>query len=143
MDQKIELILSGAGFKKLIEKEYIDIQDKYGLLKIDLQIITFLNYSGERNTSKDIVELGCFTKGHVSQSITRMRSNGYIKTERDKKDKRFLHLYFGEKASELVKDIKAAEARINDIVFKDFDEEEMKLFERMASKIANNLSDSR
>ena len=65
-------------FRRLLAKEMQPVEIKYGLQKIDMQILLYLKRAGEQNTSKDIMRLNMFTRGHISQSLSRLQKMGYV-----------------------------------------------------------------
>ena len=46
MDERIEVILRGSQFKKILEDEVLELRKKYGLKQAELEIINFLSCSG-------------------------------------------------------------------------------------------------
>lgn len=139
MERRVEIFLNGVRFRKLFDKEYGPIRKKYNLCRIDLQILTYLESAGEYNTSKNIVDTGFFTKGHVSQSLTRLQQMELVKLEQDNMDRRLYHLFLTEKAKEIVQEVHAVQCKINKIVFQDISEEELRLLSKIAAKITDNI----
>ena len=72
MNYALDTLLYGMQFRKLMEKEMQPIETEYGLYKIDVQILLYLKRAGEQNTSKDIMQMNMFTRGHISQSLSRL-----------------------------------------------------------------------
>ena len=139
MERKVEIFLNGVRFRKLFDQEFGSIRKKYNLCKIDLQIITYLENAGEYNTSKNIVDTGFFTKGHVSQSLTRLQEMEFVTLEQDKQDRRLYHLFLTDKAQEILRELHEVQKKINGIVFKDISEEEIQLLSKIAAKITDNI----
>lgn len=139
MERRVEVFLNGVRFRKLFDKEYGPIRKKYNLCRIDLQILTYLESAGEYNTSKNIVDTGFFTKGHVSQSLTRLHEMELVEMVQDKQDRRLYHLFLTEKAKEIVGQVHEVQSRINQIVFKDISKEELHLLSKIAAKITDNI----
>ena len=139
MERRVEIFLNGVRFRKLFDKEYEPIKKKYGLCRIDLQILTYLESAGECNTSKNIVDTGFFTKGHVSQSLTRLHEMGLVTLEQDKQDRRLYHLFLTDKAKVIVSELHQVQSNISQIVFKDITEEELHLLSKIAAKITDNI----
>lgn len=139
MERRVEIFLNGIRFRKLFEKEYSPIRKKYDLCRIDLEILTYLEDAGEYNTSKNIVDTGFFTKGHVSQSLSRLQEKGLVDTEQDKQDRRLYHLYLTEKSRDIVKEVHQVQEHIYRIVFHDVSAEELRLLSKIAAKITDNI----
>ena len=73
MKDPLESLLYGMQFRRLLEKKYEPIETRYGLYNIDILILLYLDKAGEYNTSKDIMRLNMFTKGHISQALSRLQ----------------------------------------------------------------------
>lgn len=141
MEQKIEAFLNGGRFRKLFDMEFEPIRKKYDLCRIDLQILTYLEKSGEQNTSKNIVDMGFFTKGHVSQSLNRLHRMGMVDMEQDQQDRRLIHLFLTEKSRKIVKEVAGVREQISRIVFKNVTEEEFGMLSQIAAKIIDNIQE--
>lgn len=140
MNRSVEVFLYGRQFRRLVEKEFDALQKKYHICKIDLQILLYLYTAGEHNTSKDIVDLGYYTKGHVSQSLSRMQKLHLISMVQDENDRRCMHIMLEKNADEIAMQIKEINQRIQDIVFKGITEEERSSLLNIAQKINHNIS---
>ena len=65
MNWETEMLISGNAYKRVYEKRLEGLKSKYGLKRIDLDILYFLCRYRQRNTSKEITEQNQYTKGHV------------------------------------------------------------------------------
>lgn len=139
MEQSIELFLNGVRFRKLFEKELTEVRNKYDLCKIDVQILQYLHDAGECNTSKHIVDIGLFTKGHVSQSLNRLYKKDMIDMVHDEQDRRCVHILLRESAEQIVKEVDEVQCRVNNIVFQGISEDELHSLSSIANKINNNI----
>lgn len=139
MEHMIESFLNGGGFRKLFDKEFEAVRKKYQLCRIDLQILTYLDQAGEQNTSKNIVDMGFYTKGHVSQSLTRLHKMGLVTMEQDQQDRRLIHLFLTEEARGIVAEVLRVRQQINEIVFRNVTEEESQMLTQIAAKIIENI----
>lgn len=139
MEQAIEILLYGNKFRKLYEKQIANVLGEYSLKRIDVEILYYLYCSGSRNTSKDIVNLDMFTKGHISQSVDRMEKLELIKSIPDGNDRRCVHLVLTDKAGVVIERIVILKENIRDVVFKDVTEEEKKFLLMLSKKIENNI----
>ena len=93
MDYSLDTLLYGMQFRRLLEKKMQPVETEYGLYKIDVQILLYLKHAGKHNTSKDILQLNMFTRGHISQSLSRLQKMGYVRMEQDLDDRRCTHNY--------------------------------------------------
>lgn len=139
MNQSLEVLLNGMQFRKLMESEFEVIYKEYNLCKIDLQILYYLYTAGEHNTSKDILDLELFSKGHISQSLSRLQKMNLIIMVQDEDDRRYVHNVLTQDASKVLADLKEVYDRINHIVLKGVTEDEKRILVSLAQRINDNI----
>lgn len=139
MNQSLEVLLNGMQFRKLMESEFEVIYKEYNLCKIDLQILYYLYTAGKHNTSKDILDLELFSKGHISQSLSRLQKMNLIVMVQDEDDRRYVHNVLTRDASKVLADLKEVYDRINRIVLKDVAEDEKRILVSLAQRINDNI----
>ena len=142
MTNSLEAFLYGTQFRRLMEKELEPVERRYGLQKIDMRILFFLAKSSDHNTAKDIVQLNMFTKGHISQSLTRLQKKGYIQIMQDKEDRRCTHNYLSGDADESIQELKKAYRNIQDIILNGVTEEEQAVLASVAKKVGQNIKNA-
>lgn len=142
MEQSIEVLLYGSKFRKLYEKQILDVFGDYHLKKIDVEILYFLHCSGNNNTSKDIVHLNMFTKGHISQSVDRMEKQNLIHLVQDGNDRRCTHLVLTKEADDIIQRIVVLRERLKNVIFSGLTEQEMKELTSISKKIEKNINDA-
>lgn len=137
----LESLLYGMQFRKLMEKEMEPFQTEYNLCRIDVHILLYLDkHKNEKDTSKDILELKMFTKGHISQSLTRLQKLGYVYMKQDMEDRRYTHNILTEKAEALIVKIKGKYAELWNIIMQDVTPEEKEILRNIAGKVSKNIS---
>ena len=145
MNYALDTLLYGMQFRKLMEKEMQPIETEYGLYKIDVQILLYLKRAGEQNTSKDIMQMNMFTRGHISQSLSRLQKKGLIRMEQDQEDRRCTHNYLTEDASAVIRKIEKISKKIREIILDGVTQEEQKaqeeqkVFASVAQKMTHNI----
>ncbi len=139
MNYSLDTLLYGMQFRRLMEKEMQPIETEYGLYKIDVQILLYLKHAGSQNTSKDIMRMNMFTRGHISQSLSRLQKKGYVRMEQDLEDRRCTHNYLTESASDALSKIERMSKQIRKIVLEGVTEEEQKVFATVAQKMTRNI----
>ena len=117
MNYSLDTLLYGMHFRRLMEKEMAPIETTYGLQKIDMQILLYLKHADEHNTSKDIMQMNMFTRGHISQSLSRLQKKGYVRMEQDLQDRRCTHNYLTEDSQIIIVKLEEIYRKIKDIVF--------------------------
>ena len=136
----MQAILNGNQFRKLLEKEYGQLHIEYNLKKIDIQILQYLNHAGNSNTAKDIVALGLFTKGHVSQSLKNLKEHGLVHAVHDREDARCVHLQLRDEAYGIIKQIDKIYENILSVMFHDIPAEDLEVFKRVGQQIVKNIN---
>lgn len=139
MEKQIDNLLHGVQFKQLLESRITEIREKYGLRKVDVEVLYYLSRCGNRNTSKDIKSDTKITKGHISQSVDRLQKMDLISFVPDENDRRCVHLCLTAKADCVARDIEAVWDELNRIIFHDVTEEEKSVLASVAEKIARNI----
>ncbi len=127
-------------YKRLNERKIEKVMREYNLRKIDLEIMIYLKDCGGKNTAKDIAATEMFTKGHISQSVSRMRDFGYIEVKQDEKDLRLQHLKLTEGAKRILEDVMSVKQEVEECVFSGITEDEICLLQRVLQKINSNIS---
>ena len=139
MNYSLDTLLYGMQFRRLMEKEMQPLETEYGLYKIDVQILLYLKHAGAHNTSKDIMQLNMFTRGHISQSLSRLQKKGYVRMEQDLEDRRCTHNYLTENASDAISKIERISKKIKEIVLEGVTEEEQQVLATVAQKMTRNI----
>lgn len=138
-DRSIQILLQGLHYKKLLENKIISIQEKYGLRKVDIEVLYYLSRCGEKDTARDIREEMNLTKGHISQAVDRMQKMDLLEPVTDKDDRRYVHLQPTQNAKALIKEIMKVWDDLNQSIFVGITEEEQQVLKNVALKIRNNL----
>ncbi len=139
MDAEFETLLYGQQFKKLYEKMSNLITEKYGLHKVEIEILLFLR-KGKGDTARDIAEHKFFSKAHISHAIEHLAECGYLVGKPDGQDRRCVHLILTKEAEPVCEELLKMRERLMDIVCQDITEEERRLLRQAAKKIAYNIS---
>ena len=139
MDRSVELLLHGFQYKKMLESIMNPIQEKYGLRKVDIEVLNYLSHCEERNTARDIIRETMLNKGHISQSVDRLQKMNMLAQIPDQEDRRYVHLAPTENAKALGEEIREAWATLHQKIFEGVTEEEIEVLKNVANKIRNNL----
>lgn len=129
----------GQQFKKIYEKIFNPISKSYGLTKMEIEVLLFLESYKSYDTAKDIVELKLFAKSHVSKAIDSLAKKGYVYEKIDDHDRRSIHLKISDNASQILEEAKKLHHQLKEIIYKGISLEEKRVMESVAKKIANNI----
>ncbi len=140
--QEIEslMMINLNKFRKLNEQKLEKIMKKYDLRKIDMDIIICLSTYKDMKTAKDIASMEMFTKGHISQSIKRLKKMGYITDSQDENDMRVHNLKVLPSTKPVIEEICEIKKELEKSVFSGITDEEMKLLSDTFNKICNNIN---
>lgn len=140
MDTEFETLLHGQQFKKLYEKMSNLITAKYGLHKIEIEILLFLE-QGERDTARDIAEVKYFSKAHISRAIENLMECGYLTGSPDVQDRRCVHLRLTGEAEPVCRELRELRRGLMETIYQGITEEEKKVMRQVAEKIARNINE--
>lgn len=140
MEEQVEIILRGGQFKLLLERQFFNVREKYGLKRVELEVLFFLSKCGENNTSTDICRRLKLNKGHVSQAVDSLCRQGYLEMAVDREDRRYIHFTVTSKADELVQDMAVRWRNMNRRIFEGISEEDLKIFKKVSARIGENMS---
>lgn len=140
--QEIEslMMLNLYKFRKLNERKLENVMKKYDLRKIDMDIIICLATYKDMRTAKDIASLEMFTKGHISQSIKRLKERGYIIVSQDENDMRMQNLEVSENAKSIIHEVCAIKDALEKSVFDGITEKEIETMKEVFRKICTNIN---
>lgn len=138
MDSDFEKLLSGQQFKKLYDKMSNLITEKYGLHKIEIEILLFLRKE-QYDTARDIAETKYFSKAHISHAIEYLTERGYLVGKPDEQDRRCVHLSLTKEAEPVCEELIKLRAGLLEIVYRDITEEEKAVMRQVAKKVARNI----
>lgn len=141
MNNKLEILMYGQQFKKLYEKMFNPISKKYGLTKMEIEVLLFLEKHKSYDTAKDIVEWKFFAKSHVSKAIDFLMKNGYVLGNPDEHDRRSIHLKLAGGAEQVTKEAIEIHNKLKEIIYKGITVEEKEVMEAVAKKIATNIKE--
>lgn len=80
-----------------------------------------------------------FTRGHISQSLSRLQKKGYVRMEQDQEDRRCTHNYLTEDAAAVIRKIEKRSRKIREIILDGVTEEEQKTLASVAQKMTRNI----
>ena len=139
MDTEFETLLYGQQFKKLYEKMSNLITEKYGLHKVEIEILLFLK-KGKGDTARDIAENKFFSKAHISHAIDHLMECGYLVGKLDGQDRRCVPLVLREEAEPVCEELLKMRENLMNTVCQGITEEERLMMRQVAKKIACNIS---
>ena len=140
METQIEAMLRGAQFKQLMENYVKNLRERYGLKRMEIEVLYYLRHCGEKNTAKDITLSLHMNKGHISQTTESLVEKSYITGTRDTRDYRIVHYTLTEDADRVTEEIDEAISRLYGMLFEGIPKEDMDALSRIAARMTLNIS---
>lgn len=141
MTDELELLITGRQFGKMCEREYEVIREKYGLRKVELNILYFLDCSKEMRTAGDIAQIRQVSKAHISSAVENLVKKELLKTQEDPKDRRRTLLELTGQGKVVVEEVGLARRRMSQIVYRGITEEEKAVMQQAAKKMLQNMQE--
>lgn len=126
--------------KKLIKfiKEELE---PYDFNRGEFPLLFKLIKKGDGITQKEICERIHVSKSTTSKIIQSLVEKGYLRKEKDEKDKRVSRIYLTDKKEEIEDLIKEIDKKAEDKMLKGFDEDEKKKLRSSLERILDNLEE--
>lgn len=115
------------------------VYEQFGMTRMELDILLFLANNPEYDTAKEIVEIRCLTKSHVSMSIHSLVKRGYLSETYHPGNRKTIHLALLPACEECVLNGRQAQAEFFSRMFQGFDREKRKEMEQDFCRISENL----
>ncbi|MFW6083557.1 MAG: MarR family winged helix-turn-helix transcriptional regulator [Thermoplasmatota archaeon] len=85
-------------------------------------------------TQKEICEKIPISKSTTSKMVNNLIDKGYLRKEKDKEDRRANRIYFTEKKEEIENIVKKLDEKAEEMMLKDFEDEEKEQFKKELNK---------
>lgn len=140
MHEKVETMLRGRVFKKLMEHRCGPVCEKYGLKQIEVEILFYMSKVPASITSTDIYHSLNMNKGQISRSMESLCKKGYLSAKPDETDRRLVLFDLTGQAKEVVEEINLVTEKFRDDIFEGISEEEFARFKETGLKILANAN---
>lgn len=137
--KKMSLTVNAQVLKKVFEKAFGEIKNKYNLTMNEILLLLYLEKSENKDTAKDIVEDAMVAKSHISKSVDSLTGKNLIKRVPDKENKKIIHLIINDEAKEIMNELSKKEEDMIELALKGIPEENIKILEETLEKIKNNV----
>ena len=114
------------------------ICEKYGLTRMEFDILMFLSNNPEYNTASDIVRIRLLTKSHVSTSLKELETCGLVKTAFLNNNRKTMHISIEEKAAPIIIDGKLAQQEFGQKLLQGFSLEEIEMYTTLIQRTCEN-----
>ena len=111
--------------------------EKYGSVG-GLYLLTMTIYSNNGCSQEQLSKLLRTDKASIARSVKKLEKDGYVVREADEVDKRANKVYLTPKALTVVPEIEKVKKEWDDLVSANISDEEIKIIEKVMSKMAEN-----
>lgn len=126
--------------KKAYDTLWDDIMEQFSLTRAEIDVLAFLANNPEKNTAHDIAEYRMIAKSHVSKAVDNLLEQGLLVREKDKLDRRCMHLIPTQAAGNVISEIQAKQLEFKKKLTEGFTEDELLFFSKIISRFADNAS---
>lgn len=135
---KHPLLTIRAALKRRYIHEMAQVQNKWQLTGMEVDVILFLGNNPGFDTATDMVQLCQLTKSHVSKAVDHLTELGLISQERDQINRRRVHLRLTDTAQPVLEAGQAAQKRFVDVLTRGLTDKDKEQMKRMLETIARN-----
>lgn len=139
MDERLEIVLKGGDFKRLMDRQLEQIKKKYDLKKVDIEVLFFLSKCGSENTPTDVTKRLNLNRGHVSQAIDMLLRRRLIAAVADENDRRCMHYIITEEAVALIDEIADVKREMDEQILRGITQEELEFYKKISDKMLQNI----
>lgn len=118
-----------------------EVCDRYGLTQMEYDILMFLHNNPQHNTAAEIVKVRKSTKSHVSTSLKKLESEGFVERIQSKDNKKHIEIVLLDKAELIVEEGINAQKQFAQDVLRGLTEEEKHMCIGVFDKICNNAEE--
>lgn len=134
-----ELLVFGAMVKKLAEKNFEPIIQKYNLRSVELDLLVFMDHGDFGNTARDFMYARHLSKAHISKSVENLKKRDLIRLNEDPEDRRVLHISLTGEAKEIVQAVEAKKEEYRKLIYQGITIEEQQVLEQTFQKMLQNI----
>lgn len=132
------LLTIRPAMKRRYAREMAPVLEKWQLNSMEADVLLFLGNNPGYDTASDMVQLRQLTKSHVSKAVESLTAKGLLAQERDKINRRRVHLLLLPAALPILEEGQQAQQRFVDALTRGFSPEDKAAMQRMLETIVRN-----
>lgn len=132
------LLTIRPAMKRRYAREMAPVLDKWQLNSMEADVLLFLGNNPGYDTASDMVQLRQLTKSHVSKAVESLTAKGLLAQERDKINRRRVHLLLLPAALPILEEGQQAQQRFVDALTRGFSPEDKAAMQHMLETIVRN-----
>jgi len=126
--------------KKAYDTLWDDIMGQFSLTRAEIDVLAFISNNPYKNTAHDIVEYRMIAKSHVSKAVDNLLERGLLMREKDKLDRRCMHLIPTQAAENIIAAIQSQQLEFTKKLTVGFTEDELLFFSKIIMRFADNAA---
>lgn len=139
VQKPIEEVLKGGEFRKYADSKFALMRKHYDMKRAEFEVIYYLSICQDADSLVNISDFLNANKGHISSTVYGLTEKGYITSEQDKNDRRYMHFSLTDKGKEVAAEIKSVWHNIRNELFYGLSEEEITSYIKTTYKICKNI----
>ncbi|MBP3284341.1 MAG: MarR family transcriptional regulator [Clostridia bacterium] len=137
-----EFLRASKYIQKVYDRLCEKISLKYGLTKLELAVLMYLEVNPDCSTARDITMNFHISKSAISQAIDVLMKKGFICGKQNENDRRYVFLELQESAKEILKESDKVNEEFRQIVSKGISEEELEAFQSTVKHMLKNIKEA-
>ena len=130
-----------AKVNKVYRKICYQTVEEYHFTPNVIEVMMFLSNNPGMDSASDIAFYKNISKGLVAKSVESLYNKGFIKTEKDTKDRRLIHLILTKQSDDVVKRLQNCKREFIKQLQKGVTEEDLAAMDRATSIMNQNLDE--
>lgn len=127
--------------KRLYIHEMSEVMSNYGLTRMELDVLLFLDANAPMDTAAEIVAQRNLTKSHVSSAVDHLTQMGYLVQRRDEQNRRRVHLILTDAARPVLMAGRDAQQRFTETLYIGMTNEEIQTFSALLCRVCKNAGE--
>lgn len=115
--------------------------EPYGFSRGEFPFLVRLLRKGDGISQKEVCEDVYISKSTTSKMINKLEEEGYLEMKTDPKDRRVKRIYLTDKKHDVKGIVENIEEDVEEMIFKDFSDEEREIFILYLQRIMNNIEE--
>lgn len=138
MEEKKNLLISLSKLAKMYRAEVKEEMSASDFSPNELDLITFLS-NNEMDTSKEIADSLGLSKSLIARSVDSLVAKGYLETEVDEGDRRYIHLILTDQAKPIADRLRNCRKRFIASMTEGISQEQFAQFEWVLERMIVNV----
>ena len=141
MSLTLDYLMGSSRFRRLCDRQREEAAGRFGLKRIELDVLLFLANNAPCDTARDMAELRGLAKSNISTAVESLMVGGYLTARVDEQDRRLTHLSLTEKAGPAVREGQQMQQELFARLLRGVSPEDRAALERVGETMGENLKE--